>query len=80
MQRRVLVASLGMGLNQPFRTCDPLGSFWRPHLTKHKDVTKTNTEPFAQTLGFRDILERLACLSLRMFLSQPFRVCEAEYV
>ena len=72
-----------------------------PHPTKHKKVSKTITKPsvFAmvweafQTLGFQDILERLAGWSPAMPLSQPFRgvppevplsqpfqVCKAECV
>ena len=57
-----------------------------PHPTKHKKLTKTTTKPsvFAmvwdaiQTLGFREILERLAGLSPKVPLSQPFQVCKAE--
>ncbi len=59
-----------------------------PHPTKHKKVSKTITKPsvFAmvweafQTLGFQDILERLAGWSPTMPLSQPFQVCKAECV
>ena len=67
-------------LNRPFRTFDPLGPFRVPHLTKHKKLPKATTKPsvFAmvwdaiQTLGFREILERLAGLSPKVPLSQPF--------
>ena len=59
-----------------------------PHPTKRKKVTKATTKPsvFAmvwegiQTLGFRNILERLARWSPKMSLSKHFRVCDAECV
>ena len=77
-----------MRLNQPFRIFDRVGHFLVPHLTKHQQVSQTTTKSFVfamvletiETLGFRDILERLAGLRPKVLLSQPFRVCEAECV
>ena len=74
--------------NRPFRAFDPVAPVWAPQLTKHQQVSKTTTKSFVfimvwvaiETLGFWDILERLAGLSPKVSLSQPFRVCEAQRV
>ena len=65
-----------------------VGPFRVPHLTKHKQMRETATESLVvamvweaiETLGFRDLLKRLAGLNPKIPSSQPFRVCEAECV
>ena len=75
-----------MRLNLHCPTFEPVVPFRVPHLTKHKQMRETATESFVfamvweaiETLGFRDILERLAGLSPKVFLDRSFRVCEAD--